>query len=359
MEEDWVMLERFVFRRDKPLPENETTAASSTCIGIPFRVSLGLVAPPSTSRFYLEWPGGPDPDATVPCHLVAAHRGCVLFRLTFIVRTKTRPPDLIFPDDYYVYRPATGDLKRFPTCIPVAAADEEKEMLEQKQDDPISSDEGGGEFIMAELRLDRRNNRKKVSAEVSFLHSGTCEWVHMPGLPVHCNKNEYDSTTLHCFCSQSAVPFGGGLCWVDNRTGIIIGKAMLEQMTPNLSYISFPRMNPTRIGDDLRSVCATDGGNSLKFIDIVVNNQPRSTGFTILVYKLITAEDGCMKWDKETSMTSTEMWELEAPGRIPHEAVPMFPLMSLDEPHIVHFQLAECTDYIDTVTLVSIDMSAW
>ncbi|KAK3122403.1 hypothetical protein QOZ80_8BG0669100 [Eleusine coracana subsp. coracana] len=214
--------------------------------------------------------------------------------------------------------------------------------------------EGGAEFIMAELLLDRRNNRK-VSAEISLLHSGTCEWVHMPGLPIQCNK--YDSAALHCFCSQSTVPFGDCLCWVDYRTGIIIGKAMLEQ-TPNLSYIRFPRMNPSRLGDDLRSVCATDGGNSLKFIDIIVNNQPRSTGFTILVYKLITTEDGCMKWDKETSMTSTEMWELEAPGRIPHEAVPMFPLMSLDEPHIICFQLVECTDYIDTVTLVSIDMSA-
>lgn len=51
------------------------------------------------------------------------------------------------------------------------------------------------------------------------------------------------------------------------------------------------------------------------------------------------------------------MWELKAPGRVPHE-VPTFPLVSLDKPQVVHLQLSECTDYVDTVTLVSIDMSA-
>lgn len=49
------------------------------------------------------------------------------------------------------------------------------------------------------------------------------------------------------------------------------------------------------------------------------------------------------------------MWGLKAPGPVPHE-VPMFPIVCQDKPQIVHFQLSECTDYIDTVTLVAIDM---
>ncbi|RLM60622.1 hypothetical protein C2845_PM14G21070 [Panicum miliaceum] len=28
----------------------------------------------------------------------------------------------------------------------------------------------------------------------------------------------------------------------------------------------------------------------------------------------------------------------------------------MDKPHIIHFLLSECTDYIDTLTLVTVDM---
>ncbi|GJN15469.1 hypothetical protein PR202_gb02388 [Eleusine coracana subsp. coracana] len=429
MEEDWVMLERFVFRRDgggdkKPLPENETTAASSTSIGFPFRVSLGLVSLPSISRFYLEWPGGPKEEIGNPCHLVAAHRDCVLFRLTSIVRSKTRPQYLIYPDDYYIYRPAAGDLKRLPTCIIPVAAAEKREQKHHDKLDPISSESsesgddeivvteemkwsakkareeyeemlamgvdvdqevvpsslvmgriglvcleslmssqgGGDEFVVAELRLNKLNHRKAVSAELSLFRSSACDWVHIMPLPIHCS-NKHDSSSLRHFSIQAVVPFGDcGLCWVDYHGGIIIAKNLLEQ-TPSLSYIPLPRA-PLASGQQehkLRSVCATAGhGCSLKFIDVVVEEKPFGGGFTFTItsYKLIIAtQDGTMKWEKETSMTSDEMWSLKAPGRAPH-VVPKFPLVCQDKPHIIHFQLSECTDYIDTVTLVAIDMSA-
>ncbi|KAL6660964.1 hypothetical protein ACP70R_000348 [Stipagrostis hirtigluma subsp. patula] len=124
----WAMLDRFVFRRDggaKQFPENETAAGSSTCIGAPFRVSLVVVAPPAISRLYLEWPRGPKPDAGATCHLAAVHRGCLLLRLTSLVRAKAPPPPLEYPDDYFIYKPAAAaadpsspwSLTRLPTCI--------------------------------------------------------------------------------------------------------------------------------------------------------------------------------------------------------------------------------------------------
>ncbi|TVU04559.1 hypothetical protein EJB05_47674 [Eragrostis curvula] len=422
-EEVSVMLDRFVFRRDggvKRLPENKTMAGSSTCTGAPFRVSLGLFAPPSTSRFYLEWPGGPNEDTGIPCHLVAAHRNCVLFRLTSIVRSKTRPQYLIYPDDYYLYRPATADLKRLPTCTrtkPVAAEGEQKQdklglmsKSEPSDSEPWEwdssesdsgeivmteemkwaekasrehyeeklamgvdvdhdvvrsslvmerigllcqeSSEGGDEFVVTELQLVTLN--RKVSAELSLLRSSASDWVHMP-LPIHCN-NKRDSAALRHFCIQAVVPLSDCLCWVDYCSGIIIAKNVLDK-TPSLSYIPLPHTPPSGCEHQLRSVCATVGGHLLKFIDTVVDQQPCSSGFTIISYILIATEEGSMEWKKETSMTSDEMWGLKAPGRVPHE-VPMFPLVNLENPDIIHFQLSECTDYVDTVTLLTIDMSA-
>lgn len=187
--------------------------------------------------------------------------------------------------------------------------------------------------------------------------------VHM-SLPVHCYK-KHDSNALCSFGPQTVTPFGDDLCWVSYDCGIILCRDILDhEAIPKLSFVPFPLplKRPSRLdGHELRGVSATDGGCLLKFIDVVVDEQPpRRTSFTIVAYNLISKEeDGqqMMKWEEVASMTSEELWGLEAPGPIPHE-VPMFPLVSMDKPQIVHFQLIECTDYIDTVTLISVDMSA-
>ena len=111
-----------------------------------------------------------------------------------------------------------------------------------------------------------------------------------------------------------------------------------------------------------RGVCAVDGGSRLKFIDVVASSKrlgAASDTFTISTYTLTTMEAGRMGWDKDVvaPMTAEEVWPLKAPTPVPHE-VPLFPLASMDRPEIIHFQLSECTDYIDTVTLVTIDMIA-
>ncbi|KAL6644376.1 hypothetical protein ACP70R_015984 [Stipagrostis hirtigluma subsp. patula] len=72
----------------------------------------------------------------------------------------------------------------------------------------------------------------------------------------------------------------------------------------------------------------------------------------------MTTDDGDARWEKDANpMTAHELWTLKAPSPFPHE-VPMFPLVSLDKPHVVYFLLSEWTDYIDMVTLVAVDMDA-
>jgi hypothetical protein len=55
----WMMLERYVFRRDDPesFPGDEAapfTASSCTSQGDPFRVAFLIAAPPAISRLYVQ-----------------------------------------------------------------------------------------------------------------------------------------------------------------------------------------------------------------------------------------------------------------------------------------------------------------
>jgi len=82
----WVMLERFVFRRDDPnsfRKDERTSASCITCTGTRIEVSFVLAEPPTPSRVYLSWPEGPKDEQV--CHLVAAHRDLVLLRLSSLV----------------------------------------------------------------------------------------------------------------------------------------------------------------------------------------------------------------------------------------------------------------------------------
>ncbi|KAL6644375.1 hypothetical protein ACP70R_015983 [Stipagrostis hirtigluma subsp. patula] len=329
----WAMLDRFVFRRDggaKPFPENETAAGSSTCIGAPFRVSLGVAAPPAISRLYLEWPRGPKPDAGATCHLAAAHRGCLLLRLTSLVRAKTPPPPLECPDDYFVYQPAADpsspwSLTRLPTCIrpkpELSFSNGEDEAAESESESASSESEsvselvrmmevtkemewaeraqrqhdeematlgvevdgevvrsslvienvgllrhGEDEFVVAELQLDRSGGGGKVSAELALLRSGVAEW-ELTRVPVHYKKR--DSMDVLCFSPQAVVPFGRRLCWVDHRRGVLLCDAL--EKSPTVSYTPFPYA--VQSTHEHRGVCATDNGRTLKLVDVVVSRR--------------------------------------------------------------------------------------
>lgn len=427
-----VMLDRFVFRCDhgatRRFPENETTASGSTRIGAPFRACIDTAAPPTISRFYLEWPGGPDPEASRSSDLVAAHRGCVLLRLTSFVRSKTTPQRLVFPDDYFFYRPggcgssSPPSLTRLPTWIRPEEPDadpacvhcggglvvEEEEaevepetrtgaevltegklwlqrvllqMHEEEmalgvdvEEEVVRSSLVGAnvglvcrrdsdEYVVAHLQPYMSNN--KVSAELCVLRGGgaaaATQW-DVTRLPVSYSKRRGGSRGLELISLHATVPFGDRLCWIDYSQGMIVGD-VLEPQNPELYFLPFPPVPRRGLEQMRRGVSATDGGRSLKFVDVVIHTgmMPPTTSFTIYVYALTAAaEDGGMMWELDADakpMTCEELWGLEAPAPIPHE-VPLHPLVRMDEPHVLCFMLAECTDYVDTITLVTVDMES-
>ncbi|KAG2580657.1 hypothetical protein PVAP13_6NG368801, partial [Panicum virgatum] len=253
--------DQFVFRCDggaKCFPLNATTTAASahTCIGVPFGVCVDLAPAPAISRFYLQWPGGPKPEAGRHCQIVAAHRGRLLLRFPSLFKSKTSPQDLQCADDYFVYTytPVVPGGKPSLARLPAWLREEDKE-----------------------LYLRTQQERKK-------------------------------------------------------------------HKSPKLNYVAFPPVVPTGREDMHRGVCAVDGGSTLKFIDVVASSKrlgAASDTFTISTYTLTTTEAGRIGWEKDAvaPMTAEELWGLEAPSPVPHE-------------------LSECTDYIDTVTLVTIDMIA-
>ncbi|RLN03250.1 hypothetical protein C2845_PM13G25590 [Panicum miliaceum] len=194
--------------------------------------------------------------------------------------------------------------------------------------------EDGDRFVVAELhQLDKTTtNDKGVLAELTMFRSdgggpsSSWELMHLP-LDYH--------PGMRCFGPQAVVPFGSCLCWVDYRLGMILADDVLQHKSPKLYYVPFPPVASKRPGG-------------------------ASDTFTISTYTLTTTEAGRMGWEKDAAvppMTAEELWGLEALAPVPHE-VPLFPLASMDRPEIIRFQLSEWYDYVDTVTLVTIDMIA-
>ncbi|CAL5004734.1 unnamed protein product [Urochloa decumbens] len=374
-----VMLDRFVFRRDggaKPsFPENETTAGADTCIGVPFRVSIDLAAPPAISRFYLEWPRGPKPEAG----------------------PRPKPEaDPVKQEEKEAADPVPGEEKEAENksesdsddsdmaadMVPTKEMEWAERLIRKKHEEEmalgVDVDQGvivrssllvenvgllceGDDFVVAELQLAKSIHR--VSAELSLFRSNVGQWELKQRLPVD-YRNRRDSTGMRRFWPQAVVPFGSScLCWVDYRRGMILLGDVMEQSPNKLSYVPFPPVPPTGREHMHRGVCATDAGSTLKFVDVVVANKEQrrpcdDNTCTIFTYTLKTmAEGGRMRWEKDTvaPMTAEELWGLEAPLPIPHE-VPLFPIVSMEKPQVLHFLLSECTDYIDTVTLVTVDM---
>ncbi|CAO2190327.1 unnamed protein product [Urochloa humidicola] len=81
-----------------------------------------------------------------------------------------------------------------------------------------------------------------------------------------------------------------------------------------------------------RGVCTTDGGSTLKFVDVVASKQQQqphdNNTFTIFTYTLKkAAKGGRMRLEKDTvaPMMAEELWGLKTPSPIPN-AVPLFPV---------------------------------
>uniref|UniRef100_A0A453DYL2 DUF1618 domain-containing protein n=1 Tax=Aegilops tauschii subsp. strangulata TaxID=200361 RepID=A0A453DYL2_AEGTS len=63
-----------------------------------------------------------------------------------------------------------------------------------------------------------------------------------------------------------------------------------------------------------------------------------------------------MEWDRVTFVTAYEFWRHNTSELLPRDAVPEYPLVSMDDPSIIHFLLSEEREKINKVSVVTMDM---
>ena len=382
---NWMMLERFVFRRDDPasFPGDEAgsfTVSSSTSQGDPFRVAFLITKPPAISRLYVQWPGGLDPEIGISCDLVTAHRDLVLFRLISNPVTLEGSPLPHYPQDFFICKASSSPspllLRRIPMCVePVVVRVKKGVELTMPRSFYTHTlgllGRGEDDFAMAQLDI-FTHGKSKPTGELCVLRSRfsndyqDCKWEVKQKLEIHYDEKEL--VDLLYWKADQVIPFKHYLCWANYYRGGVLFCNVFEEI-PKLTYLRLPvDKHPQNSSQHpffelRRSVCVTEAG--LKLIDIsrqdgeLLGPMEPGTGFTITCYTLNTSES-VMKWDFDFSITSKDLWDCNSPALLPR-CVLMSPLVSMDRPNVVHFL---CVEYVDEygnefgkVSSVSIDMS--
>ncbi|CAL5079984.1 unnamed protein product [Urochloa decumbens] len=345
----WVMLERFVFRRDDPASfrgDARTTAASTTSFGAPFRVSFLLADPPTPYRLYLSLPDGPShdhacchlvaahrglPPSAPPsahdhacCHLVAAHRGLLLLRLDYLI-DESKPFGLGV-HDYFIYLADPPShlpplLRRLPHCTEHNSF---FEMQVTRAFSPLAIGllcRGEGEFAVAHLAVVRchvSDVTSEMQAELCVLRSSSvscgdddAKW-ETKILPIQHRDDEY--LDFLYWAVNAVVPFENSLCWVDYSRGILFCDGIFGEDNPKVTYIRFPQDSFVQVDHSrarkglYRSLCVAEGGRQLVFVDIACHDGTGSgpmtpgTGFTMTfrTLKVMTEDVGngrSMQWE--------------------------------------------------------------
>lgn len=380
----WMMLDRFVYRRGEDgdgwrFPDESTAplrATSSTSIGQPFDVAILHAEPPAVSRLYLRWPGGTKGRGA---ELAAAHRDLLLFRLVYV--------DLHVTYDHFVCVASSDpaphiEFKRLPLCtIPMVLPPFFKEDTEgittrrQFLSNTVGLVRGSSpghedEFVVAQLASITKipGTNHMMEAEVCVLRSrvsamdddGTWE---LQKIPIQ-HKGQY--WKLEDWSTSAVTTFNNRICWICYYTGGILFYDVFAE-TPNISYLGLPthrRPSYRQRGflEVNRSICVTGGGDVLKYTSVVRTDgrlcgplEPRQ-GYRIIADILKTTESGDMEWVQDTFATAYEFWRHNTSERLPRDVVPEYPLLSMDDPSIIHFLLSEEGEKINKVSVVTMDM---
>jgi hypothetical protein len=394
---NWMMLERFVFRRDdtESFPGSDATpfTANGSFLGCPFTIALHLAKPPYISHLYLHWPGGRNPEKGDSCILVSAHRNLLLFRLIADPEVTDRP-SLLDPEDphvatdscamhnHFICRALPSKsplmLQEIPMCttpVVLFVKDGEKITTERWFNDinPVGIlCRGEDEFAIAQLSLSSRPSQSaKVLAELCVLRSkvdnSDHKWEVEQHLPIKYQQHELSD--LLNWTTDTIVPFNNHLCWVSYSVGGVMFCKVFEE-SPLITYVRLPIRNRCLTYRPFLekncSVCVTKttiggrGYDQLKFIDIACKDSKLNgslsdkAGFSITCHSLRTTENNGMEWEMIFFIRSDELWTRNP--LLPHEAL-MFPLVSMDEPSVVYFLLSEHKgSMVDDLSVVAIDM---
>uniref|UniRef100_A0A8R7TRA4 DUF1618 domain-containing protein n=1 Tax=Triticum urartu TaxID=4572 RepID=A0A8R7TRA4_TRIUA len=383
----WMMLDRFIYHRGEEgdcdgwcFPDESTAplrATSSTSLGQPFDVAIPHAEPPAVSRLYLRWPGDTKRRGA---ELAVAHRDLLLFRLVYFGL------HLMFDNFVCVASsdPAPHiEFKRLPLCtipmvLPPFFKEDTEAITTRRHFLPNtlglvrgSSPGHEDEFVVAQLASITKipGPDDMMEAEVCMIRSrvsatdddGTWE-LHK--IPIQHKEHQY--WRLVDWSTSAVTTFNNRICWISYYTGGILFYDVFAE-TPTISYLGLlthhrPGYRERGFLEVNRSICVTGGGDLLKYTSVVRTDgrlcgplEPRQ-GYKIITDVLKATESVDMEWDRDTFVTAYEFWRHNTSERLPRDAVPKYPLVSMDDPSIIHFLLSEEREKINKVSVVTMDM---
>uniref|UniRef100_A0ACD5X4F4 Uncharacterized protein n=1 Tax=Avena sativa TaxID=4498 RepID=A0ACD5X4F4_AVESA len=346
----WMMLDRFVFRRDDDdgsFPDVAAApmrASSSTSLGDLFTVALLVAAPPAVSRLYVQWPRDPREPVDLEdkvTNLVTAHRNLLLLCTTSRLMVDKIP----YRQDYFVFKAAApasagvvnSRIKRIPACPEPL---EGRNITEPRlfHNDTIGMVYRSGysdEFAVVQLAkfVVIPGCPNKMEAELCVfrsslsssksIHEDNDEGVVAEGkwevlmLPIHHSEEEFSD--LRGFSTDGAITFNNSICWVDYHHGGILSykPAPLAAQGVGESIISYIRLPiDDRPNNSLPkclemyrslSVTGTRDNEQLKFIDVACKARAYvGPSFTITCHTFTPRSDN--KWHKKVIITSEKLW---------------------------------------------------
>ncbi|KAL6639140.1 hypothetical protein ACP70R_022870 [Stipagrostis hirtigluma subsp. patula] len=387
---EWVLLDRFVFRRSSSTDVDDSDTTSAECrtsTGVSFSVSFRLAAPPATSRIYLHWP---DSDAA-GFSVVGSHRDAVLFSL-FPSAPREDFSRSLYTRDLFVYRAGGGDKQPSLTLLPSWA--DHLTRAERKSLPPIESwfllsdlkslgilRTDDQEIVVAHLRVGTSRGCYDLltdvfAADMYIFSSSTMKWQHRV-LPIGGGGGDTreDLSNVHNWSTNTVIPFRTYLCWVDYLVGVLFFDTATEDCS-QVTFVALPVDNSTFLRDFMDSgvsstakICmdmyrtvsvvgSEDGPLMMRFVDVTpldgYHRTTCSSGCKVTCWTLVvTEEDHKMVWQKDAVIQPDDLC-LDTFFPFPHEPL-KFPVMSVDNPRIIYFVLGEIGFHIKKVWVVTVD----
>ncbi|CAO2153002.1 unnamed protein product [Urochloa humidicola] len=372
----WVLLQEqgcgMVYDEGSPSSRSSTASAAQTMVtartssGDSIQLYLDLVEPPAVSTVVCaKLPDGSHPYSTI----IAAHRDSILIKVCIQRRMRDQTTDI------FVYNagaaaanpPCPPSLSLLPHCRWPSQLYFGMPSIGMKDEEPYHATgmlhSSEDEIVVAELMVVGESwfGPGPRTAELLLFRSG--EWSVMCPQIISYGSHDFGGLSSS-WTTDTVVPIADRLlCWVDLRCGILFCDVFEE--TPWLQFLPLPT-DPCYGRKSNRNVCVIAGGATLKFVNILprcccggkgatVTGCLRSLNtYTINTWTLRVSD---MKWVKDGTFHNTELWGLDAyySERYPR-LVPTYPIVSMDEPHIISFLLTDEDGY--DPWLIMVDMKS-
>uniref|UniRef100_A0A0E0BPT2 DUF1618 domain-containing protein n=1 Tax=Oryza glumipatula TaxID=40148 RepID=A0A0E0BPT2_9ORYZ len=366
-------------------------ASHRTSTGFPFSVSLNLAVPPALSSIYLHCAEAVMPPTLEHGYfgrssLVAADATHLLLLVVVPVKIQGMY-DHEYPEEYFVYtadalRPSLADalcptltrLPRFPDNRQRLAGD-----IGILNHAAAAGD--GFSFAVASLQTFMEWQSGEGSAAILHLQEMAKLSVLQCSVGSDLDEDNTKNNDSRWVVKNLAMPFdsqgdfgprqwksniafayAGKLYWADYDVGLIYCDVL--ESSPKLQLIKFPvPVRKFELGvsgpddncgnsESFRTAGVSNG--KIKFVDV---DNCRSQSFAVTI-RTWTLQMPQMVWKLDDVLDVKQLWGSASFKKYDlHQWVPEYPVVSLLDPHIVHFVLHKHM-YHDQVWMIAVDMRA-